>query len=37
MKNKRIKTQAEKIAERMEYEAKMGIDVEQHLNQKAIN
>ena len=38
MKNKRIKTQAEKIAERMEYEAKMGIDVEQHLNQEdAIN
>ena len=38
MKNKRIKTKAEKIAERMEYEAKMGIDVEQHLNQEdAIN
>ena len=36
MKNKRIKTQAEKIAERMEYEGKLGVDVEQHLSQSEV-
>ena len=36
MKNTTI-TRDQKIARRMEYEEEMGIDVEQHLNQKAIN
>ena len=36
MKNNKPKTQAEKIAERMEYEKKMEIDVEQHLTQSQV-
>jgi len=33
MKNKNV-SRADKIKQRMEYEGKLGIDVEQHLNQK---
>ena len=33
MKNKNV-SRADKIRQRLEYEGKMGLDVEQHLNQK---
>jgi hypothetical protein len=33
MKNKNV-SRADKIKQRLEYEKKMGLDVEQHLNQK---